>query len=198
MVVMERAGVAVWCALCVWVLGMSGVQAQTRYHCRDGNGNTFVLSRPCPEGARTTAAVAGPAPAQYSSPRYDSYSPVRSSPETPDHHQYLSARCRALDENIRGAYGRGIKADVVEGMRREYRRDCREEEQDAYSRLSAERRHRDKQRREDEKVCPGRSTGFQGAAGAARPAMRRVSPHSYQQTRQNGFDGWREKRSATV
>ena len=29
---MERAGVAVWCALCVWVLGMSGVQAQTRYH----------------------------------------------------------------------------------------------------------------------------------------------------------------------
>ena len=148
---MERAGVAVWCALCVWVLGMSGVQAQTRYHCRDGNGNTFVLSRPCPEGARTTAAVAGPAPALYSSPRYDSYSPVRSSPETPDHHQYLSARCRALDENIRGAYGRGIKADVVEGMRREYRRDCREEEQDAYSRLSAERRHRDKQRREDEK-----------------------------------------------
>ncbi|CAN7561711.1 hypothetical protein LJR038_001186 [Acidovorax sp. LjRoot38] len=130
---------------------MSGVQAQTRYHCRDDSGNTFVLSRPCPDGARTTAAVAGPAPAQYSSPRYDSYSPVRSSPETPDHHQYLSARCRALDENIRGAYGRGIKADVVEGMRREYRRDCREEEQDAYSRLSAERRHRDKQRREDEK-----------------------------------------------
>ena len=111
---MERAGVAVWCALCVWVLGMSGVQAQTRYHCRDGNGNTFVLSRPCPEGARTTAAVAGPASAQYSSPRYDSYSPVRSSPETPDHHQYLSARCRALDENIRGAYGRGIKAFGLE------------------------------------------------------------------------------------
>lgn len=151
---MTRVGRAVaGCALGVWMVMAAApdVQAQTRYHCKDGGGNTYILSRPCPDGTRTTAAVAGPAPAQYSSQRYDSSSPVRLPSDTPEHYQYLSARCRALDENIRGAYGLGIKADVVEGMRREYRRDCREEEQDAHSRLSTERRNRDKQRREDEK-----------------------------------------------
>jgi FKBP-type peptidyl-prolyl cis-trans isomerase len=70
----------------------------------------------------------------------------------PEHHQYLSGRCRALDENIRSAYGRGIKADVVEGLRREYRRDCREEEQDAYSRISSERSSRESQRREQQQA----------------------------------------------
>jgi len=138
-------------AVVVVAWGASAVQAQTRYHCRSESGTSFVSSRPCPEGTRTTAAVAGPAPAQNSSPRSDSYSPVRSAPEVPDHYQYLSARCRALDENVRGAYGRGIKADVVEGMRREYRRDCQEEESEAYSRLSSERRSRDTQRREEER-----------------------------------------------
>lgn len=145
---MKVGGVAVLLMVCWWA---TGVQAQTRYHCRDERGNTFTWSRPCPEGARTTAAVAGPAPAQYSSPRYDN-TPVRSAPETPDHHRYMSSRCRTLDDNIRGGYSRGIKADVLEGMRREYRRDCREEEQDAQSRLSDDRRTRDRQRRDDEKA----------------------------------------------
>lgn len=145
---MKFGGLAILLVLCG---GMAEVQAQTRYHCRDDRGNTFTLSRPCPEGSRTTAAVAGPAPAQYSSPRYDN-TPVRSVPETPDHHQYMSARCRALDDNIRGGYSRGIKADVLEGMRREYRRDCREEEQDAESRLSNERRTRDRERRDGEEA----------------------------------------------
>ncbi len=144
---MKVGGIALLLALGCWGVD---VQAQIRYHCRDDRGNTFTLSRPCPEGARTTAAVAGPAPAQYSSPRYDN-TPVRSAPEMPDHHQYMSSRCRTLDENMRSGYSRGIKADVLEGMRREYRRDCREQEQDAQSRLFSERRARDKERREAEK-----------------------------------------------
>ena len=161
---MKFGCVAILLVLCG---GMSEVQAQTRYHCRDDRGNTFTLSRPCPEGSRTTAAVGGPAPAQYSSPRYDN-TPVRSVPETPDHHQYMSARCRALDDNIRAGYSRRIKADVLEGMRREYRRDCREEEQDAQSRLSTERRTRDKERRDSEKAS-------QQAAQASREQDERVA-----------------------
>ncbi len=169
---MKLGGVAILLVLCG---GMGDVQSQTqtqtqtqtRYHCRDERGNTFTWSRPCPEGSRTTAAVAGPAPAQYSSPRYDN-APVRSGPETPDHHQYMSARCRALDDNIRGVYTRGIKADVLEGMRREYRRDCREEEQDAQSRLSTESRTRDRERREAEKES-------QFAAQASREQEERVA-----------------------
>jgi hypothetical protein len=145
---MRVGGIALLLALGWW--GMD-VQAQTRYHCRDDHGNTFTMSRPCPQGARTTAAVAGPTPSsQYSSPRY-SNTPVRTAPEIPDHHQYMSSRCRTLDENLRGGYSRGIKADVLEGMRREYRRDCREQEQEAHSRVSSERRSRDKERRDAEK-----------------------------------------------
>lgn len=133
-------------------LWTSGVAAQTRYHCRDANGNSFVLSRPCPSDARTTAAVAGPVPAYQSS--YSRNSPtttVRVQPEAPSHHQFMSARCRSLDDNIRSAYSRSIAADVVAGMRREYQRDCSEQERDAYSQISSERRSRDKERREEEK-----------------------------------------------
>ncbi len=148
-----RAGIGLLLALCWCVMD---AQAQTRYHCRDDRGNTYSLFRPCPEGTRTTAVVGGPAPSQpsysSSSSRY-STSPGRSVPDTPDHYQYMGARCRSLDENIRSAYSRGIKADVVDGMRREYRRDCRDEERDAYSRLSGDRSARERQRREDEKAA---------------------------------------------
>jgi hypothetical protein len=130
-------------------LAASGASAQTRYHCRDSNGNSFVLSRPCPANTRTTAAVAGPVSS--SSYGRSSSTPVRVPAEEPEHYQYMSARCRSLDSGIRSAYSRGIKPDVVEGMRREYKRDCREQEQEAYSQLSSERRDLKKQRREEEK-----------------------------------------------
>lgn len=154
-----KAAKAAW-----WCLGFAGAAvalpalAQTQYHCRDDGGNSYVLTRPCPSGTRTTAAVAGSAPQRYSSGTFSSGNSSSNSntprlpPETPEHHQYLSGRCRALDENIRSAYGGGIKPDVVEGMRREYRRDCREEEQDAYSRMSSERRSRESLRKEQEKA----------------------------------------------
>lgn len=108
-----------------------------------------MLSRPCPANTRTTAAVAGPVSS--SSYGRSSSTPVRVPAEEPEHYQYMSARCRSLDSGIRSAYSRGIKPDVVEGMRREYKRDCREQEQEAYSQLSSERRDLKKQRREEEK-----------------------------------------------
>lgn len=133
------------------VLGVSSVAAQTRYHCRDGNGNSFVLSRPCPADTRTTAAVAGAVPSYSSSSVYSAPTAVRVLPEAPAHHQYMTARCRSLDDNIRSAYSRRIAADVVAGMRREYERDCREQESEAYSQISSERRSRERERREEEK-----------------------------------------------
>lgn len=159
---MRRLGAGMWgavvCGL-LWLGGVASAQAQTRYHCRDEGGNTYVLSRPCPQGMRTTAAAAGPAPS-YSSSSSSSWrsgsshssSSLRLPPETPDYHQYLSARCRALDDRLRGST-RNLRPDVAEGLRREYQRDCRQEEQAARSRLSDERRSHDKQRREDEKAA---------------------------------------------
>lgn len=148
-------GVVVLCAALQGVVWVLPAQAQTRYHCRDDSGNTFTLSVPCPAGTRTTAAVAGPVTSSSYSSSYSSSSrsstPYRPPPEMPDHHSYMSGRCRSLDENIRNAYALKIKPEVLDGMRREYRRDCREEEQDAYSRLSSERRAREQERREDAK-----------------------------------------------
>lgn len=132
-------------------LAASYVTAQTRYHCRDDNGNTFVLSRPCPADARTTAAVSGSAPSSFGRTSSNSYSTAARVPtDEPEHYPYMSARCRSLDSGIRSAYSRGIKPDVVEGMQREYKRDCRDQEQDAYSQLSNERREVKKQRSEEE------------------------------------------------
>lgn len=131
-------------------LWTTGAAAQARYHCRDDAGNSYSLSRPCPGDARTTAVTAGPAPSYSSYSRYDS-TPVRVPSDVPEHHQYMSARCRSLDDGIRSAYSRGIKADVVAGMRNEYKRDCSEQERAAYSQLSSEHRARTKERREEEK-----------------------------------------------
>ena len=132
-------------------LWASGVGAQTRFHCRDSNGNSFVLSRPCPSDTRTTAAVAEALPSYQSSYSRSAPATVRVQPDAPSHHQYMSARCRSLDDNIRLAYSRRIAADVVAGMRREYERDCSEQERDAYSQISSERRSREKERREETK-----------------------------------------------
>ena len=81
--------------------------------------------------ARTTAAVSGSAPSSYGRSSNSYSTAVRVPTEEPEHYQYMSARCRSLDSGIRSAYSRGIKPDVVEGMRREYKRDCREQEQEA-------------------------------------------------------------------
>ncbi len=136
-------------------LGVTSVSAQMRYHCRDANGNDYVLSRPCLSGSTTRTVESVPVPSSSSS-SYSYSQPsrpttVRTAPSEPDHYSYMSGRCRALDENIRNAYSRKIAPDVVQGMRNEYRRDCAQEEQDASDRFYQERRAGDRQRREEEK-----------------------------------------------
>jgi len=132
-------------------LGASSAGAQTRYHCRDANGNNYSLTRPCLEGSTTRTVEAGPAQPSYSYSQPSRSTVVRAAPDVPDHYSYMSGRCRALDENIRNAYSRKIAPDVVQGMRNEYRRDCAQEERDASDRFYQERRAGDRQRREEEK-----------------------------------------------
>lgn len=123
--------------------------AQTRYTCRDDNGNNYTSSRACPQGMKTTSVSAGPTVSEYRAER----SPSRTvlNPPAPDHQQYMSERCRTLKDTLRSAYSRGIKADVQDGMRREFERDCREEESDASSRYYKEKRDARQQQRDDER-----------------------------------------------
>lgn len=139
---------------CLALLALGGLAspeagAQTRYTCRDDNGNTYTSSRACPQGMKTTSVSAGPTASEYRSER----SPSRSMPSSPapDHQQYMSERCRTLNDTLRSAYSRGIKADVQDGMRREYNRDCREEENDASSRHYQQQRDARQQQRDDER-----------------------------------------------
>lgn len=132
-------------------LGASSAGAQTRYHCRDANGNNYSLTRPCLAGSTTRTVEAGPAQPSYSYSQPSRSTVVRTAPYVPDHYSYMSGRCRALDENIRNAYSRKIAPDVVQGMRNEYRRDCAQEERDASDRFYQERRAGDRQRREEER-----------------------------------------------
>ena len=130
-------------------LAPSDASAQTRYTCRDDNGNNYTSSRACPQGMKTTSVSAGPTASEYRAERSPSRS-VSSSP-APDHQQYMSERCRTLNDTMRSAYSRGIKADVQEGMRREYNRDCREEESEASSRYDRERREARLQQRDEDR-----------------------------------------------
>ena len=68
--------------------------------------------------------AAAPAAAQYYG---RGYTPP---PEEPPYVQFMGGRCRDLYNALR-ARTLPSSHEVVEGMRREYRRDCEEEEQDA-------------------------------------------------------------------
>ena len=78
------------------------------------------------------AFAAAPASAQYYG---RGYTPP---PEEPPHVQAMGGRCRDLYNALR-ARTLPSSHEVVEGMRREYRRDCEEEEQDARQRYNDQR-----------------------------------------------------------
>lgn len=71
-------------------------------------------------------------------------------PEEPPHVQYLSGRCRTLYNAINARSAPSY--EVMEGMRREYRRDCEEQESDArqryYDERNDSRRHKYDDRRD--------------------------------------------------
>ncbi|MBI2733233.1 MAG: hypothetical protein HYX44_08015 [Aquabacterium sp.] len=53
---------------------------------------------------------------------------------------YLPARCAELNEAMRTAPARGVRADVQSQLRDEYRQKCGDEDEEARRRLSADRR----------------------------------------------------------
>lgn len=157
-----------------------GVGAQTRFHCRDSNGNSFVLSRPCPSDTRTTAAVAEAVPSYQSSYSRSSPATVRVQPEAPSHHQYMSARCRSLDDNIRSAihaasqptWWQACAVNMSEtAVSRRVMPIRRFPPNAAAATRSVGRK----------KIGPTGGAGIPGAGSAFRPAMRRIAPHPARQ-----------------
>jgi len=138
-------------AAACWLLAAPAA-AQVTYSCRDERGTTYTLSRPCPPGMKTTVVSAGPVSGQRSESLSEpSYSPPAYTAPAPDYQRYMSARCRTLSDTQRSGYASGIKPDVMAAMRREYERDCREQESDASSRYYQEQRDARKRRQEEER-----------------------------------------------
>lgn len=85
----------------------------------------------------------GPADAQ---PRYQP--PPASIGEAPAQLKYMSPRCSALNDALRTASARGLDSTTINTMRKDYGRECSEDEGEARSRLSEEMRDKSKQKRE--------------------------------------------------
>lgn len=121
-------GAAVLAAL---VPGLA-VNAQT-YRCQSSSG-TYFSDRPC--APATGSKMGGYGPLQPStSAGYPSRVPPVAKVE--DHVKYLSAGCASISEAIRTGPNRGVRMDVIQGLREEYRRKCLVEDQEA--RINARR-----------------------------------------------------------
>jgi hypothetical protein len=59
--------------------------------------------------------------------------------EAPAHLKYMSPRCAALHDSIRTGPARGLNSDSMSAARKDYSRDCRENEGEAQQQLSRER-----------------------------------------------------------
>lgn len=129
----------------------AGVHAQARYACRIGK-TVYESSQPCPSTSATRPAYYGPTE---QAPRYES-PPPRATGEAPAHSKYMSPRCASLHDSIRTAPVRGLASDTVTSMRKEYSRECAENEREAQAMLSQEAGEKNRQKRE-EKVAEKRA-----------------------------------------
>lgn len=126
----------------------TGAQAQTRYTCRY-NGSYYQSTQPCPGNSSGTSSGGsdlvyhGPVNTQ---PRYEPQTPRVT--EAPSTLRYLSPRCASLSDAIRTAPARGLKYDTIRQLQQEYSRECSEDESEARSRLSQERRDQKQQQKE--------------------------------------------------
>ena len=74
--------------------------------------------------------------------------PMPSVGEAPRELKYMSPRCSALNDALRTASARGLSSSTIGTMRKDYGRECSEDEGEARSRLSEEMRDKSKQKRE--------------------------------------------------
>jgi hypothetical protein len=123
--------------LAVLALGLAGLAcdaaAQVRYTCRTANG-VYISDRPCGSDAGSPPVYYGPT----EQPR--TYTPPPPSVgQAPEYITYMSARCSGLHDALRTAPARGLDHQTQNEMRRNYQRECAEDEAEARNRWYKER-----------------------------------------------------------
>lgn len=146
-------------------LAAGAVQAQA-YRCSNGNV-IYYSDRPCSGPPPAKMGAYGDGSRQAALPPGSSYTPRPGKPQ--EHVKYLSAECSDIAEAIRTAPARGVRGDVVSGLREEYQQKCtlqdeearrqqHQDERDRSNRLRSEREtlalQRDASRRQAEQ-CNG-------------------------------------------
>jgi hypothetical protein len=128
----RRAWVAV---LALSLAGLaSGAQAQVRYTCRTASGAVYLSDMPCGvSGSASPPVYYGPT----EQPQYTR--PMPSIGEAPEYITYMSSRCSALHDALRTAPARGLDSRTQGEMRRNYQRECAEDESEARAKWSRER-----------------------------------------------------------
>jgi hypothetical protein len=117
--------------------------AQRSYQCTT-NGRTYFSSQPCPSAG---LEYRGPleSPSTY-------VPPIPKIGTAPDFLDRLSPRCSSLNDAIRTAPARGLKADTISDLRQEYREKCAEEENDARNQIRSDQRDKKKQQQETQQL----------------------------------------------
>ncbi|WP_457446446.1 hypothetical protein [Roseateles sp. P5_E4] len=108
------------------------------YRC-DVGGTVQLTDKPCVGASPPPMGSIGPARTQ------TSYQPrLPSMEQAPEHHRFLSQRCAELSDAIRTAPSRGVNSGTTNDLRREYSRDCADDDQYARRQASdARRKERD-------------------------------------------------------
>jgi hypothetical protein len=132
------ARVSVALVVSMWA---SAAFSQVMYRCGTGS-RAYVTDRPCETGGRSVLGVIGPAP-QY--PTYNQ-NLTPSMGQAPDILPYLSPVCAQMNDAVRTGPTRGLKSAAMSELMTNYRRQCGEDEQLAYQRLSEAKKDQREQR----------------------------------------------------
>lgn len=139
-----KSGAPVFCILVL--LGLqtaSPALGQSRYVCRQSNGSTTISDRPCSDAAPFVSY--GP------TQQNPTFSSVPKSGEAPDHLKYLSPRCSSMNDAIRTAHSRGLTSQTIAELQKNYRKECAEDESEAYRRMGEDRRDSQTAKRESQR-----------------------------------------------
>ena len=112
------------------LLAAGGAAAQARYQCRTSGGSLYLSDRPC---SGQGMVYYGPSQTTPPPPRY-----VPSTGEAPAYLKYMSPHCSSLHDAIRTGPARGLTGTTLSTMRRDYSRECSENESEARNQYSRE------------------------------------------------------------
>lgn len=143
---MKTHGRAWMTILALGLTGLAcGAHGQVRYTCRTASGSVYFSDMPC------GASGSGNAPVYYGPTERPQYTrPTPSVGEAPEYITYMSPRCSALHDALRTAPARGLDSRTQGEMRRNYQRECAEDESEARAKWSRERGEKRQMARSEE------------------------------------------------